>query len=339
MINTTWKSILGAALLGVIIAGCGSGDSGAGKADAVKEPKPGGVATGENSKKLVVGFSQIGAESAWRTANTESIKSEAQARGIDLKFVDAQQKQENQIKAIKSFIAQKVDVIAFSPVVEAGWEPVLKEAKEAGIPVVVSDRRPDVPEDLYVTFIGSDFIEEGRKAGEWLAKATGGKAVIAEMTGTPGSAPANDRKKGFEEVLAKNPGMKIVFSQTGDFKRANGKQVMEALLKSPEGSKITALYAHNDDMAIGAIQAIEEAGKKPGKDIIIISIDGIHDALQAIIDGKLNCSVECNPLLGPFLFDAINSVRAKKDLPKRTVIKDELFDSTNAAKALPNRKY
>ena len=329
IMNLSWKTTLGAALFGLAMVGCGPKDS----SDSSS------ATGGAEKKKLVVGFSQIGAESAWRTANTESIQSEAQARGIDLKFVDAQQKQENQIKAIKSFIAQKVDVIAFSPVVEAGWEPVLREAKDAGIPVVVSDRRPDVPEDLYVTFLGSDFIKEGRTAAEWLAKATGGKGVIAELTGTPGSAPANDRKKGFDEVLANYPDMKVVFSQTGDFKRANGKQVMEALLKSPEGSKITALYAHNDDMAIGAIQAIEEAGKRPGKDIIIVSIDGIHDALQAIVDGKLNCSVECNPLLGPFLFDAIDALMAKKVLPKRTVIKDELFDATNAAKVLPSRKY
>lgn len=333
MMKISWRSALGASVLALALVGCGSGGTDSGSSAG------GASAGGGEKKKLVVGFSQIGAESAWRTANTESIQSEAKARGIDLKFVDAQQKQENQIKAIKSFIAQKVDVIAFSPVVEAGWEPVLKEAKEAGIPVVVSDRRPDVPEDLYVTFLGSDFIEEGRRAAEWLAKATGGKAVIAELTGTPGSAPANDRKKGFEEVLAKNPGMKIVFSQTGDFKRANGKQVMEALLKSPDGAKINVLFAHNDDMAIGAIQAIEEAGKKPGKDIMVVSIDGIRDALQAIVDGKLNCSVECNPLLGPFLFDAIDALMAKKPLEKRTIIKDDIFDSTNAATVLPSRKY
>lgn len=315
-----------------MIAGCSGGSDSATSGSDGKSPDGG-------KKKLTVGFSQIGAESAWRTANTESIKSEAEKRGIDLKFADAQQKQENQIKAIKTFIAQKVDVIAFSPVVEAGWEPVLKEAKEAGIPVIVSDRRPDVPDDLYVTFLGSDFIEEGKRAAEWLATAMNGKAVIAELTGTPGSAPANDRKKGFEEVLAKHPDMKIVFSQTGDFKRANGKQVMEALLKSPQGNQINVLFAHNDDMAIGAIQAIEEAGKKPGKDIIIVSIDGIHDALQAIVDGKLNCSVECNPLLGPFLFDAIDKVMAKTPQEKRTIIKDGIFDSNNAAKELPNRKY
>lgn len=311
------------------MVGCGS------------EPKEaaapsGGPATG---KTIVVGFSQIGAESDWRAANTESIKSEAEARGIELKFSDAQQKQENQIKAIKSFITQGVDVIAFSPVVETGWEPVLREAKEAGIPVIVSDRRPDVPEDLYVTFIGSDFIAEGRMAAEWLAKKMEGKAVIAELQGTPGSAPANDRKKGFAEAIKAYPGMGIVFSQTGDFTRAKGKEVMEALLKSPEGKRITALYAHNDDMALGAIQAIEEAGLKPGKDIVIVSIDGVRAAFEAMIAGKINCTVECNPLLGPPLFDAVAAVLAGKELPKRTIIKDGIFDQSVAAAELPNRKY
>ncbi|MBS1715124.1 MAG: ABC transporter substrate-binding protein [Armatimonadetes bacterium] len=316
------------------LAGCGDQGQGqaAGDKPAVDGQKP-------ESKTITVGFSQIGAESAWRTANTESIRSEAEKRGIKLQFSDAQQKQENQIKAIKNFIAQKVDVIAFSPVVETGWEPVLKEAKEAGIPVIVSDRRPDVPEDLYVTFIGSDFIAEGRMAAEWLSKKTGGKAVIAELTGTPGSAPANDRKKGFAEELAKYPDMKVVFSQTGEFTRAKGKEVMEAFLKSPEGANVTALYAHNDDMALGAIQAIEEAGKKPGKDIVIVSIDGVKGAFEAMVAGKLNCSVECNPLLGPPLFDAVEAVLAKKELPKRTIIKDGIFDETVAAKELPGRKY
>ena len=290
-------------------------------------------------KSYTLGFSQIGAESAWRTANTKSIQDEAKARGVDLKFADAQQKQENQIKAIRSFIAQGVDYIAFSPVVETGWEPVMREAKQAGIPVIVSDRRPDVPEDLYVTFIGSDFVEEGRRAAEWLANKMDGKAVIAELEGTPGSAPANDRKKGFDEEIAKHPDMKVVFSQTGEFTRAKGKEVMEALLKSPEGQKVNALYAHNDDMALGAIQAIEEAGKKPGVDIIIVSIDGVKGAFEAMAAGKLNCTVECNPLLGPPLFDAIEAIRAGKTLPKRTVMKDGIFDQSTAAKELPNRKY
>lgn len=291
-------------------------------------------------KKVVVGFSQIGAESGWRTANTESIKSEAAKRGVELKFADAQQKQENQIKALRSFIAQGVDVIAFSPVVETGWQPVLTEIKKARIPVVLTDRAVKVTdESLYVTFIGSDFIEEGRRAGEWLAKASGGKAVIAELVGTPGSAPANDRKKGFEEVLAKNPGMKIVKSQSGDFTRAKGKEVMESFLKSPDAKSITALFAHNDDMALGAIQAMEEAGIKPGKDILIVSIDGVKGAFEAMAAGKLNCTVECNPLIGPQLFDAVEAILAKKQLPKRIGVQEGVFEQSQAAAELPKRKY
>ena len=173
------------------------------------------------STDISVGFSQIGAESAWRTANTQSIKSEAEARGIRLVFSDAQQKQENQIKALRSFLAQGVDVIAFSPVVETGWEPVLREIHQAGIPVVLTDRAVDVSDDsLYETFIGSDFKEEGRKAGHWLVKKTGGSAKIAELVGTPGSAPAIDRKSGFEEVIAEYPNMQIIKSQSGEFTRA-----------------------------------------------------------------------------------------------------------------------
>src|SRR5215470_15531210 len=291
-------------------------------------------------KKIVVGFSQIGAESGWRTANTDSIKSEAAKRGIDLKFADAQQKQENQIKALRSFIAQGVDVIAFSPVVVTGWEPVLREIKKAGIPVVLSDRAVAVTDDsLYVTFIGADFVEEGRRAANWLLKASGGKAGVAELVGTPGSAPAIDRKKGFEEVIAKHPDMKILKSQSGDFTRAKGKEVMESFLKSPDAKQINALFAHNDDMALGAIQAMEEAGVKPGKDILIVSIDGVKGAFEAMAAGKLNCTVECNPLIGPQLFDAVQDIVNKKTLPKRTEVKEGVFEQSQAAAELPNRKY
>ncbi|MCA1997618.1 MAG: ABC transporter substrate-binding protein, partial [Armatimonadetes bacterium] len=251
----------------------------------------------------------------------------------------AQQKQENQIKALRSFIAQKVDVIMFSPVVEAGWGPVMQEIKDAGIPVIVADRRPDVSEDMYVTFIGSDFVEEGRRAARWLAKKMNGKATILELQGTPGSAPAIDRKKGFEEVLKDYPGMKIVLSQSGDFTRAGGKQAMEAFLKSPVGRTANALFAHNDDMALGAIQAIEEAGLKPGKDIVIVSIDGVRGAFEAMVAGKLNCTVECNPIIGPQLFDAVEAVVAGKQLPKRIVVEEGVYDQSVAAKELPNRKY
>ncbi|WP_140626778.1 ABC transporter substrate-binding protein [Methylibium rhizosphaerae] len=292
-------------------------------------------------KKIVLGFSQIGAESEWRTANTESIKSAAKEQGIDLKFSDAQQKQENQIKAIRSFIAQKVDVIAFSPVVESGWGTVLREAKAAKIPVILTDRAVnEKDESLWVTFMGSDFVEEGRKAGRWLLenyKATGDVNIV-ELQGTVGSAPAIDRKKGFEEIIKAQPRFKIIRSQTGDFTRAKGKEVMEAFLKA-EGKKINVLYAHNDDMAIGAIQAIEEAGLKPAKDIIIISIDAVKGAFEAMMAGKLNVSIECSPLLGPQLMQAVKDLKAGKTLPKRIVTEESIFPMDVAAKEFPKRKY
>jgi len=292
--------------------------------------------------KIVLGFSQVGAESEWRTANTESIKASAKEAGIELKFSDAQQKQENQIKALRSFIAQKVDVIAFSPVVQSGWGTVLREAKAAGIPVILSDRAVDEKDDsLWVSFMGSDFVEEGRRAGRWLvekSKGGSGDVNIVELQGTVGSAPAIDRKKGFEEVIGADKRFKIIRSQTGDFTRAKGKEVMEAFLKA-EGKKINVLYAHNDDMAIGAIQAIEEAGLKPAKDIIIISVDAVKGAFEAMIAGKLNVSVECSPLLGPQLMQAVKDLKAGKTLPKRIVTKEGVFPMEVAAKEFPSRKY
>ena len=293
-------------------------------------------------KQITLGFSQIGAESEWRTANTESIKSAAKDAGINLKFADAQQKQENQIKAIRSFIAQKVDVIAFSPVVETGFETVLKEAKAAKIPVILTDRSVDVKDpSLYVTFMGSDFLEEGRKAGRWLEENSKGKPGpinIVELQGTVGSAPAIDRKKGFEEIIKTDPRFKIIRSQTGDFTRAKGKEVMEAFLKS-DARNINVLYAHNDDMAIGAIQAIEEAGLKPGKDITIISVDAVKGAFEAMMAGKLNVTVECSPLLGPQLMSAVKDVVAGKPVPKRIVTQESIFPMDVAAKEFPKRKY
>ena len=292
--------------------------------------------------KIVLGFAQIGAESEWRTANTESIKSSAKEAGIELKFSDAQQKQENQIKAIRSYIQQKVDVIAFSPVVESGWGTVLREAKAANIPVILSDRAVNEKDDtLWVSFMGSDFVEEGRRAGRWLVekmKDQKGEVNIVELQGTVGSAPAIDRKKGFEEIIKADPKFKIIRSQTGDFTRAKGKEVMEAFLKA-EGKKINVLYAHNDDMAIGAIQAIEEAGMKPAKDIVIISIDGVKGAFEAMIAGKLNVSVECSPLLGPQLMQAAKDLVAGKTIPKRIVTQEGVFPMEVAAKEFPNRKY
>jgi simple sugar transport system substrate-binding protein len=303
--------------------------------DSGNQPK----SASDENKQLTVGFSQIGAESAWRTAETESIRSEARNRGVDLKFSDAQQKQENQITAMRNFISQKVDAIILAPKVETGWEPVLKEARAARIPVILVDRGVEVSdESLYVTLIASDFIAEGRMAGEWLANKMGGKGNIVELQGSPGAAPAIDRKKGFEEAIARHPDLKIIKSQSGDFNRAKGKEAMEAFIKS-EGRNINAVYAHNDDMALGAIQAIEEAGLKPGTDVIVVSIDGVRGAFEAMVAGKLNCTVECNPLLGPAAFDAIERVRKGEQLPKKTIVQDRLFDQTTAQAELPNRKY
>jgi simple sugar transport system substrate-binding protein len=311
------------------------------------ESPAGGDQGGDAGKPITLGFSQIGAESEWRTANTNSVQSAAKDAGITLRFSDAQQKQENQIKALRSFIAQRVDVIAFSPVVETGWETVLREAKAAQIPVILTDRAVDVSDEtLYLSLIGSDFVEEGRKAGRWLTEyyTTGaGKDVkgdvnIVELQGTVGSAPANDRKKGFGEIIAADPRFKVIRSQTGDFTRAKGKEVMEAFLKA-EGKKINVLYAHNDDMAIGAIQAIEEAGLAPGKDIIIISIDGVKGAFEAMIAGKLNVTVECSPLLGPQLMEAVKKVAAGETIDRRIVTEESVFPMETAAEVLPTRKY
>jgi galactofuranose transport system substrate-binding protein len=291
------------------------------------------------AKQLVVGFAQVGAESSWRTAETESIKAEAATRGVNLKFSDAQGKQENQIKAVRGFIAQGVGGIILAPVVETGWEPVLREAKRAKIPVVLVDRGIKVGDDtLYATLIASDFIAEGRMAAEWLAQKVNGKANIIELQGTPGAAPAIDRKKGFEEGISKFPEMKVIASQSGDFRRSGGKEVMEALLKK-YGSEVNAVYAHNDDMALGAIQALEEAGRKPGVDVVVVSIDGVKSAFEAIVAKKMNCTVECNPLLGAMAFDALDQAIKGEKLPKKTVVQDKAYDQSTAGDVIASRKY
>ncbi|MDQ7904135.1 ABC transporter substrate-binding protein, partial [Phytohabitans sp. ZYX-F-186] len=296
---------------------------------------------GTDDGKITLGFSQVGAESGWRTANTKSIQDSAKQAGIDLKFSDAQQKQENQIKAIRSFIQQKVDIIAFSPVVESGWDTVLKEAKDAGIPVILTDRAVDSTDTtLYKTFIGSDFVEEGKKAGDWLVNqytTTTDPVNIVELQGTTGSAPANDRKKGFGDVIATDPKFKIIASQTGEFTRAKGKEVMEAFLKA--NPDIDVLYAHNDDMGLGAIEAIEGAGKKPGTDIKIITVDAVHDGMQALADGKINFIVECSPLLGPQLMDLVQKVHAGETVEPRVITKETTFTQEQAKAVLPERQY
>jgi len=340
-----WGALLALTGLMLVAAGCGNSTSPAANSGqpAASSPAPSNSSSGSGSaeKKITLGFAQVGAESGWRTANTKSIQESAAAAGIDLKFSDAQQKQENQIKAIRSYIQQKVDVIAFSPVVESGWDTVLKEAKDAGIPVILTDRAVDSKDtSLYVTFLGSDFVEEGRKAGQWMLdqyKDATEDVNIVELQGTTGSAPANDRKAGFQEVIQSNPKLKIIASQTGDFTRAKGKEVMQAFLKAHKD--IDVLYAHNDDMALGAIQAIEAAGLKPGVDIKIISVDAVKDGMQAASEGKINFIVECNPLLGPQLMEIVKNVLDGKQVEKRIVTKEGTFTSEQAKEALPSRQY
>lgn len=281
---------------------------------------------------LTVGFSQVGSESGWRTAFTESVKSEAEARGIDLKFSDAQQKQENQIKAIRSFIAQGVDAIIVAPVVETGWQPVFMEAKRAGIPVVILDRNVDLSNDsLYVTRIATDFVEEGRKAARWLMEETGGTCDIIELQGTVGSSAALDRMEGFNEVIAGYPDARIIRSQTAEFTRTQGKTVMETILKAEGGGKdICALWAHNDEMALGAIQAMKEAGLNPGEDVLVVSVDAVDDIFVALHEGEANVSVELSPHLGGPAFDIIEAyMNGKRDFDKWIQMEGRVFTQDN----------
>ena len=330
MIRNKLLAAVTASVAALGLAACGSsGDGGGG----------GGGGGGDDT--ITMGFAQVGAESGWRTANTESIQSSAEAAGIDLQFSDAQGEQENQISAIRSFIQQRVDIIAFSPVVETGWDAVLLEAKRADIPVILTDRSVETEqEDLFVTFLGSDFIEEGKKAGEWAVEnwaSTGAQWNIAELQGTTGAAPAIDRQEGFAEAIAGSPNLTVVASQSGDFTRTGGREVMEAMLNS--NPEINAVYAHNDDMGLGAIEAIEAAGKVPGQDIQIITVDAVRDGMQALADGKINFIVECNPLLGDQLMELAQQVLDGEEVPERVVTEETTFTQEQAAEALPDRQY
>jgi simple sugar transport system substrate-binding protein/ribose transport system substrate-binding protein len=312
---------------------------GACASDAGNQTGGGTETGGADDGVITLGFSQVGAESGWRAANTKSIQDTLTAEnGFDLKFSDAQQKQENQIQAIRSYITQGVDVIAFSPVVETGWDAVLQEAKTAGIPVILTDRAVDSDDEtLYESFIGSDFVKEGEMAGEWAVEQYDGEGYKAvELQGTTGAAPAIDRKEGFESAI-EGSDIEVIDSQTGNFTRAEGKTVMEGFLNKHDN--IDLVFAHNDDMGLGAIEAIEAAGMVPGEDIKIITIDAVKDGMQALADGKINYIVECNPLLGPDLADIAKKVIAGEEVEKRIVVKDEAFDQEAAIEALPTREY
>lgn len=298
------------------------------------------LATFAAGQGKVVAFSQIDNQNPWRLAETESIKSEAAKRGYELKYSDGQAIQENQIAALRDFIAMGVDGIILAPKTGTGWEPVLREAKEAGIPVVLVDRDVEAPKDLVVTFIGSDFVLEGEMIAQMMIEDLGkGPYNVVELQGQPGASCTIERKKGFANIINKYPKIKISMSQTGEFNRTQGKQVMEAFLQA-HGKDIDVVYAHNDDMAIGAIQAIKEYGFQPGKDIYVGSIDGVRDAFVAMMKGELNICVECTPLMGPAGFDAMEAAWRGEELPDWIINKDDKFRSSDVTQAvLDARKY
>ncbi len=314
------RRIAAAAAVGVAAAGCGRhADDG----------------------RLTLGFSQEGAESGWRAANTLSIHDAAAPAGVDLHFTDSQGVQQRQLDALDAFLQQRLDVVAVSPMEAHGWEPILRKFKAAGVPVICSDRTVEVSDpSLQPIFVGSDLKLEGRRAGEWLAKRTNGTCRIVQLEGNRGASATVDRTDGFAAAVAAHPGMTIAVSRNADWSRAGGKAAMEAILKSPEGAGVTAVYAENDDMAVGAIQALDAAGRKPGRDVVLISVDAGRDALQAVIDGTLNCTIECNPLLGPAIMETAKKLHAGQPVPARVISDEPLFDDPARARAvIGTRKY
>ncbi len=303
----------------------------------------------ENSEKLILGFSQIGSESAWRTRNTQSIFEAAAENDIQIIFDDAQQKQENQLKAIRSFIVYQVDVIAFVPIVEDGWDNVLTEAKDAGIPVILVDRQINADPSLYAGFLGEDGLEEGRRAARFLlnkCRNRTGTVSIYEMSGTENSSVVRDRAKGFREIIASDPKFQIIHSEDGDFLRSRGKEIAENLITSScrkdglyyEGQKIDAVYSHNDSMTLGMLDSIENYKVYTGN-TIIISVDAEQKSIDALQAGKLNCVVECNPNLGPKLMELVKDIAEGKTIPRVTYNSETMFTENDDFSTYQPRGY
>jgi galactofuranose transport system substrate-binding protein len=276
------------------------------------------------------GFAQTENNNPWRIAQTESMRNAAEENRVELLITDAQSNTPKQVSDIEDMIAQGVDVLFIPPREEEGLEPALKSAREAGVPVFLVDREAtaQICED-YVGFMGSNFVQQGERAAEWLAEESGGEAKIAELQGTVGASVTVDRGEGFKAVIDENPGMEMVASQSGNFNRAEGQNVMEQILGG--NPDLNAVYAHNDEMAIGAIQALKDAGRKPGEDVTVVSVDGTRDALQAIIDGELGATVETNPRFGPLAFETARRFLAGESVPTKITVQDHLFDESNAA--------
>jgi galactofuranose transport system substrate-binding protein len=296
----------------------------------------------EQQRRLVLGFSPIVSWGGWSGANADSVRNAARESNIEVILEDARHRQEIQVANLRSFVRRRVDVIIFAPVVESGWDLVLGEIRAAGIPVILMDRNIEVSDNsLYRSHVGSDFVEEGRRAGRWLVEHTRdepGEITILELRGSPGSAPANDRKLGFAQAIAGDARYRIVESQSGDFFRPRARAITANYL-SREGRRVRAIFAHNDGMALGGIDAVEAAGLKPGSDVLVIAIEGSREGLEAIIAGKLNVSVECNPLLGPQLIAVARDAVAGKPVPRRVVTHEIVFTRENAAAELPKRGY
>ena len=299
-----------------------------------------GKPTQPRSKKLRVGFAQIANEGPWRDANTKSIKDEAAKRNIELHFFESDnpnlkgaEQQPDQIKALQSFVRSKLDVIAFSPVIEKGWKPVLEKAKEARIPVILMDRGIEEDDDsLFATFIGSDFTEEGRRAAKWLISEfprKDEKIKVVEIKGTEDSAPAIQRSNGFRETEERSDRIINLGFETGNFTKAGAQEAMKTLLKRFDPKQIDAVFAHSDTMALAAIEELKRSGIKAGSEIWIVSIDATTEGCKAIREGKLNCSVECKALLGPHLFDAVEAITKSMALPARTIVAEGIYDIRN----------
>lgn len=278
------------------------------------------------------GFAQSESNNPWRIAETQSMQAEAKKRGWQLVYTDAASSAAKEVSDVNSMIAQGVDIIFLVPREERPLIPAVRAAKKAGIPVILIDRGVDPslakPGVDYLTFIGSNFVQEGQRVAEWLVQTTNGKAKIIELEGSVGASPANDRKKGFDDVIRQHAGMTILASQSGDFVRDTGRQVAQTLLQAHPDA--TAIYAHNDEMALGAIAAIEAAGKVPGRDILICSIDGEKDGVQGIVDGKIGAICECSPFFGPVAFDTAEKHFRGETIPPQIINHDRFYTAENA---------
>lgn len=332
LIHIEARSALYCALLLFVAVGAGcirtenssAGNNAAGNTTA-------NTAAGGNGKKLRVGFSQMENDGPWRIAETRSMEEEARKRGYEIIITDARSSSAQQVSDVETLVARKVDAIFLAPREKTGLESALQAAREANIPVFFIDREANgTPGQDFVAFLGSNFVDQGRRAADWLAKTTNGNAKIVEISGSPGASVTQDRARGFKEEIQKYPGMQIIASQTGDFNRAKAQGTMENIIQA-QGANITAVYTHSDEMAMGAIQALKAAGRKPGQDVIVVSVDGQKSALEAIANGELGATVESNPRFGPLAFDTLEKFKRGEKLETKIILQDKFFDKSNAS--------